>query len=158
MVTRLRGYMVRSGRIPGPFLYIIYTITYFIKVSRTCFDDITKNCHFVGGSASPDGLLWRGGGSASPHCLLWRGGGSASPDGFGGMTGRRRSKKGKRRAAGEGARLPDTFSPPPFFFPCITLARRRRHSARRDSGERNLHLSPSHPKRESVERNLATSS
>ena len=55
----------------------------------------------------------------------------------GGMTDRRRSKKGKRRAADGGAPLPGTFSPPPFFFPCTSLARHR-HSVRRESVERNL--------------------
>ena len=41
--------------------------------------------------------------------------------------------RGKRRAAGEGVPLPETFSPPPFFFPFCSFGgpsfRRRRQAA-----------------------------
>jgi len=93
------------------------------------------------------------------------------PDVGGGMTGHRRNKKGKRRAAGEGVPLPDTFSSPPFFFPCVTLVRHSRHSARREAASgtscvtlarhrrhsasddrswRNPHPFPSRPRREAA--------
>ena len=89
--------------------------------------------------------------------LHWRGGGSARS-----LRSRRNdgpssaSKKGKRRAAGGDAPLPDTFSPPPFFFPCLVQMRhRRRHSASDVRSWRNLHQTPRCQRRAEVPPHLS---